>query len=206
MERRTVTTITANGATFTQPVSTRIGWCNKTRSKLLQEHTSYEDLVYSRLSKGLRKTAFKQLRLEFGGHIYFADIYIMRWNIIIEVDGGYHNSQARKEADKLRDELCAQKGIRVFRITNEQVEDEATFNEFLQMLSQVNWARKGMNPISDLEKKWLANPQCLEYGLRRRCPRIYEWVDGKYKRNSVKYLYKKNKIKKFSQPQTICQR
>lgn len=196
------TTITAKGTTIYQPVQSKIDWCNKARTELLQGQTSYEDIVYSRLSPGKKKTAIRQLRLEFNGHIYFADIYIMRWNIIIEVDGGYHNSNERAEADRLRDELCARKGIRVYRITNEQIENEDTLDEFLRMLSTVNWARKGMPAISDLEMKWIANPQVFKYGLSRKCPRITEFVDGKYKTNSVKYLFKKKKIKKNSQPKS----
>jgi ATP-dependent DNA helicase RecG len=49
-----------------------------------------------------------------------ADFYIPKKKIIIEVDGGYHQTTQRK--DKIKDELWEKRrGCRTIRITNEQV-------------------------------------------------------------------------------------
>jgi len=53
-----------------------------------------------------------------GGRLYIADFYIPIYNLIIEVDGGYHNTKERREKDRERDDWFIGRGIRVWRITN----------------------------------------------------------------------------------------
>ena len=56
---------------------------------------------------------------------YIADFYIAPCNIVIEVDGSWHWTPAGIESDKRRDTFMTNKGIRVFRFTNDEVEKDA---------------------------------------------------------------------------------
>lgn len=189
-----ITTKTASGRVIRQSVEKRIDWCNMTRAKLLESRTKYEDIVFSRLTKAKRKYAIRQQRLEFDGHIYFADIYIDRWKIIIEVDGGYHNSPSKMRSDKERDEFCSKNCIRVFRITNEQVLDKDVLTEFMHAVNGAELLSKHMRPLNELELKYLSNLDFAAYGINKHSPRIFEYNKGGCKQNSIKYLRKKKLI------------
>lgn len=194
-----VITKTASGKIISQSISKRIDWCNKTRAELLESRTKFEDIVYSKLSRNKRKHAIKQQRLELEGHIYFADIYIDRWKIIIEVDGGYHNSPERKRIDAERDKLCSQNCIRVFRITNEQILDNITLAEFAKAVNGAELLSKNMRSLNEVELKYLANPDFAANGINKRSPRIFEYNNSGCKANSIKYLRKKKLIEKNRQ-------
>lgn len=50
---------------------------------------------------------------------YIIDIVIPNRLLILEIDGGYH--ETRKEHDKKRDEFCRDMGMEVLRVKNENV-------------------------------------------------------------------------------------
>ena len=52
---------------------------------------------------------------------YIADFYCAQANLVIEVDGGYHNEKEQQELDELRTEAIKEYGIDVIRFTNEEV-------------------------------------------------------------------------------------
>src|SRR5690606_19659392 len=52
---------------------------------------------------------------------FIVDFVCLEKNLIIEVDGGYHNSIQQKEADDLRTQILNEIGFKVIRFTNEQV-------------------------------------------------------------------------------------
>ena len=54
---------------------------------------------------------------------FIVDFICLPLNIIIEIDGSYHNNPKQKEADKIRDKLLAEAGYRTLRFTNEEVID-----------------------------------------------------------------------------------
>ncbi len=173
-----ITTKTASGRVIRQSVEKRIDWCNMTRAKLLESRTKYEDIVFSRLTKAKRKYAIRQ----------------QRWKIIIEVDGGYHNSPSKMRSDKERDEFCSKNCIRVFRITNEQVLDKDVLTEFIHAVNGAELLSRHMRPLNELELKYLSNPDFAAYGINKHSPRIFEYNKGGCKQNSIKYLRKKKLI------------
>lgn len=65
---------------------------------------------------------------------YIADFYIPENNVIVEVDGGYHDIDIQKRYDAFRTEdICSyDPELRVFRITNEQVEDDDYLLDFME--------------------------------------------------------------------------
>ena len=53
--------------------------------------------------------------------IFIADFVCLEKKLIIEVDGGYHNTLEQREADELRIQILNEIGFKVIRFTNEQV-------------------------------------------------------------------------------------
>lgn len=58
------------------------------------------------------------------GKIYFADFYLPKRKIIIEIDGKYHDSNSQHKYDKIRDSAFASYGIRTFRVPNEMAKSQ----------------------------------------------------------------------------------
>ena len=52
---------------------------------------------------------------------FIVDFVCLEKNLIIEVDGGYHNTDEQKEADALRTQILTEIGFHVIRFKNEQV-------------------------------------------------------------------------------------
>jgi very-short-patch-repair endonuclease len=52
---------------------------------------------------------------------YIADFYCHEVKLIIEVDGGIHNSLEHKKSDEYRDNQLLEKGITTLRFTNEEL-------------------------------------------------------------------------------------
>ncbi len=52
---------------------------------------------------------------------FIVDFVCLEKNLVIEVDGGYHNTMEQKEADDLRTKILNEIGFKVIRFTNEQV-------------------------------------------------------------------------------------
>jgi very-short-patch-repair endonuclease len=53
---------------------------------------------------------------------YIVDFYCQSANLIIEVDGEVHEYQVAK--DKERDQIMMEKGLKVFRIKNEEIKKD----------------------------------------------------------------------------------
>ena len=93
---------------------------------LLKEHarrmrnnpTEAEDFLWRQLKgKGLN-TSFKRQCVFLD---YIADFYSPSANLIIEVDGGYHQTDEQQTLDEIREEKLKKQGYRILRFTNEQV-------------------------------------------------------------------------------------
>lgn len=67
---------------------------------------------------------------------FIVDFICFEHSIIIEVDGGYHNSAEQMQMDAVRDKILRDNGFYVMRITNEQVlyNLEATLNSIRTMM------------------------------------------------------------------------
>ncbi|WP_100615283.1 DUF559 domain-containing protein [Confluentibacter citreus] len=52
---------------------------------------------------------------------FIVDFVCLEKNLIIEIDGGYHNTIEQKEADDLRTQILNEIGFKVIRFTNQQV-------------------------------------------------------------------------------------
>ena len=55
-------------------------------------------------------------------HGYFADFYCHQYALIVELDGGIHDTQKEYDAD--REENLISLGLRIIRFTNEEVNED----------------------------------------------------------------------------------
>lgn len=90
-------------------------------AKLLRvNETEAEKLLWSKLSN-------KQLGVKFRRqhplHDFIADFYCHSHRLVIEVDGGIHNTVENRAYDELRSETFTSFGIQVMRFTNNDVID-----------------------------------------------------------------------------------
>ena len=74
------------------------------------------------------------------------DFVCLSKQLVIEVDGGYHNEENQKEFDQARTEYLNQKGFKVIRFTNEEV-----LNEIEKTLKTIKFALTQVSLEGDLE-------------------------------------------------------
>ncbi|HVF81348.1 MAG TPA: DUF559 domain-containing protein, partial [Flavisolibacter sp.] len=80
--------------------------------------TEAEDLLWQELrSKGLGVKVRRQHSIRG----YIVDFAILETNLVIEVDGAYHNEEEQQSADKIRQQYLEQIGYTVLRFTNDEV-------------------------------------------------------------------------------------
>lgn len=103
-------------------------WGEKTRRELLEKSTKYERIVFKKLKSAFGNRLKPQHMFIINGKIYFADICIKSKKLIIEVDGGYHNTEEQKAKDQQRDKAFESIGYTTIRITNEQASDKDFIN------------------------------------------------------------------------------
>lgn len=89
-----------------------------------KESTQAEKILWEALRA--KKIGFK-IRRQHIIDIFIADFVCLEKNLIIEVDGGYHNTKEQKEADELRTQILNEIGFKVIRFTNEQVINNLDF-------------------------------------------------------------------------------
>lgn len=93
------------------------------RDKLIKNQTEAEK-VFKILLKdvGLEYKFQEIIFIENSVQFYIVDFYLPALNIVIEVDGKYHNAKEQKKLDKLRTKaLRANNIVEVIRFTNEAV-------------------------------------------------------------------------------------
>ena len=79
--------------------------------------TSAEKSAYGIISS-LGYRIVRQQPIDTGRRIYFADLYLPEYRIIIELDGGYHNTKNQKRLDGNRSAGLWRMGFHVLRLAN----------------------------------------------------------------------------------------
>ena len=96
-----------------------------------RENRKHATVAESVLWEHLRNSTLgtKALRQYIIGD-YIVDFLLPYYNLVIEVDGGYHCEKAQQENDQMRSEALNSMGLYVIRFTNEQVltDTEAVLN------------------------------------------------------------------------------
>ena len=70
------------------------------------------------------------------GKIYFADFFLPKENLIIEIDGVSHDNCAQKQYDKQRDAAFNSYRIKTIRLSNDLVGDSKRLSQILPMLKK----------------------------------------------------------------------
>lgn len=117
---------------ITQKVEPIVEWARKTNKTLLDNSTNYEKQLYHKLKRTFHNRVKAQHPYLINGKLYYADICIPSLKLIIEVDGGYHNTPEQRKKDKKRDEDFASIGYKVLRYSNEYVNTNNGKKQILQ--------------------------------------------------------------------------
>jgi very-short-patch-repair endonuclease len=83
-----------------------------------REMTQSETILWKALRHELRAYRFRRQH-PIGD--YIADFACNSEKLVIELDGGYHNTEQRKEADMVRDAWLKKMGYKVLHFTNEEL-------------------------------------------------------------------------------------
>lgn len=99
-------------------------WIETTMLRLRDCANRYEvDFAAYLMRKKIR--FIHQAPFIFSGKIYFADFYLPNKHTIIELDGQYHTGIAQSEKDRFRDGCFNGNKVKVIRIPNTSVYNEA---------------------------------------------------------------------------------
>jgi very-short-patch-repair endonuclease len=88
------------------------------RRELRKNSTTAERVFWNEVRGGKLGAKFKRQN-SIGG--YIADFYCQKAKLIIELDGGIHDSEDAIEYDKIRDKYFTELGYKVLRYKNEDV-------------------------------------------------------------------------------------
>ncbi|SNR75792.1 Very-short-patch-repair endonuclease [Lutibacter agarilyticus] len=97
---------------------------------LREDMTNSETLLWNKL-KDKRLLGCK-IRRQHPIGIYIVDFYIHKYNLVIEVDGEYHDKQEQIIKDKERTNFLEFNGLKVIRFKNKEVE-----NDILSVINQI---------------------------------------------------------------------
>ena len=89
-----------------------------------RDNTDAEALLWSMLRD--RRMNGRKFRREHPCEPYVLDFFCRELGIVVELDGGQHNSAEGKEADRVRTAFLERLGYRVLRFTNRAVLTETT--------------------------------------------------------------------------------
>ena len=79
--------------------------------------TESEDMVWQMLrNRQIRNLKWRRQQVIDG---FIADFYCAELNVVLEIDGSIHDDEEVKEYDEFRTSVFASKGIRVYRLKNE---------------------------------------------------------------------------------------
>lgn len=109
-------------------------WSVNTKNKLENNPTKSELSLFKYLTGTLHNRVKFQHPFLINGKLYYADIAIPSLKLIIEVDGGYHNTEEQKAKDKQRDNDFKSIGYTTLRYTNEQVESREGRKNIIQKI------------------------------------------------------------------------
>jgi len=83
-----------------------------------REMTESERILWDALRNSLQGYKFRRQHAIMD---YIADFVCLSEKLVIEVDGGYHEDEAQQHDDQIRTDYLQEKGFRVIRFKNEEV-------------------------------------------------------------------------------------
>ena len=117
-------------------------WIDDTYKELKKSSTPSEDRLYNKLHKSLGNRIKRQAPFVIQGKVFYADLCIKSLKLIIEVDGGYHNTSLQKKKDMGRDKAFASIGYKTIRCSNEDACSKKYANELLRFIQSLKDEKK----------------------------------------------------------------
>ena len=113
----------------------RRDWIENTMYELRSKSNKYERKLLQLLR--VNKIAFiHQAPFIIDGKIYFADFFLPKENLIVEIDGISHDNCAQKQYDKQRDAAFNSYRIKTIRLSNDLVGDSKRLSQILPILKK----------------------------------------------------------------------
>lgn len=101
--------------------------------KDLVKHQTPSEKTFKALLKSL-KIEYDFQHIIYGGNsFYIADFYLPQYKVVIEIDGGYHDTKVQQEKDKIRTFSLRENGVKkVIRFKNNDLVDTNRCREKLK--------------------------------------------------------------------------
>lgn len=114
------------GEGSTRPYSIRNQKINPKKLELAREFrknpTESEDAVWQMLrNRQIKNLKWRRQQVIYG---YIADFYCAELKVVLEIDGSVHENEDVKAYDEFRTSVFESKGIRVFRLKNEDCDKQ----------------------------------------------------------------------------------
>jgi very-short-patch-repair endonuclease len=106
--------------------------------QLRRELTPAEELLWQELRGNKLGVHFRRQQIIAGFIVHF---YCHSAALVIEVDGGVHQSSEQAQADRLRDKVLRELGLRVIRFKHDQ-----TVEKLPRVVEKIR-AHRGMNDV-----------------------------------------------------------
>ena len=123
-------------------IKSKSDWAWSAKYNLTHNETESEKRFQIFLNKINGQSFFETQRyFDLDGHIFFADFYSRKLKLIVEIDGGYHNTPEQIKKKEKRNKIFNIHGITVYRVKNE---DLLNFNKMVTVYSFINKRGKSM--------------------------------------------------------------
>ena len=88
---------------------------------ILEVNATYAERLLKTFLAGKIDFEFQKIIYTDNKHFFIADFYIPPKNLIIELDGGYHETSEQKQKDAWRTGMLNSMGYKIIRFTNSQI-------------------------------------------------------------------------------------
>ena len=101
---------------------------------ILEVNATYAERLLKTFLTGKIDFEFQKIIYTDNKHFFIADFYIPSKNLIIELDGGYHNDAKQQDKDIWRTKLLNSLGYRVIRFKNKQITESKDLSWILNII------------------------------------------------------------------------
>ena len=103
---------------------------------ILEINATYAERLLKTFLAGKIDFEFQKIIYTDSRHFFIADFYIPSKNLIIELDGGYHETSEQKQKDAWRTGMLNSMGYKVIRFTNSQILSSYDLNWVLKIINK----------------------------------------------------------------------
>ena len=101
---------------------------------ILEVNATYAERLLKTFLTGKINFEFQKIIYTDNKHFFIADFYIPSKNLIIELDGEYHNDAKQQDKDIWRTKLLNSLGYRVIRFKNKQITESRDLSWILNII------------------------------------------------------------------------